>query len=72
MSNPIKAALAKEQAKLVRQLENHEATKAVIEILGDTPKERGKLDRQEAAINETRANIDKLEKAISALDKKKK
>ena len=69
MSNPIKAALAKEENKLVRQIENHEATKAVIEVLGDNAKERNKLDRQEAAMKETKANIAKLKKAVAALNK---
>lgn len=64
MSNAIQAALAKELSKLARQKENHEATQAVIEILGDNPKERGKLERQAEAMKETEANIRKLQAAI--------
>ena len=64
MSNAIKIALAKEEAKLARQIENHESTQAVIQVLGDSAKERNKLDRQVAAMEETKSNIAKLKKAI--------
>lgn len=67
MANPIKAALAKEQQKLARQLENHEATKVVIDILGDNTKEQNKLERQAEAIKQTEANIKKLEAAVKKL-----
>lgn len=64
MSNPLIDALAKEQGKLQRQLENNSSTKAVIEVLGETPRELNKLARQEAAIKETRSNIKKLQAAL--------
>lgn len=64
MSNAIKSLLAREEGKLVRQLENHEATKAEQEILGDSAIVRGKLDRQEVAMKATKANIAKLKKAL--------
>ena len=67
MSNPIKAALANEQAKLGRQEENHEATKVVAEVLGTDIKTQNKLDRQIQAMEETKANIKKLEAAASKL-----
>ena len=63
MSNALINAIAKEQDKLVRQLENHEATKQVIAVLGESPRELNKLARQEAAIKETRSNIKKLQAA---------
>ncbi len=67
MTNPIKDALAREESKLVRQIANSEATLAVMEILGDTAKERNKHDRQLQAIKDTKANINKLKKACDAL-----
>ena len=67
MSNPLKAALAKEEAKLTRQIENHEATKAVVEVLGETQIDRNKMDRQLEAIEQTKANIKKLEAAVKKL-----
>lgn len=67
MSNPIKAALVNEEAKLVRQIDNHEATKAVAEILGEDQKTRNKLERQLKAIDDTKANIRKLETAVKKL-----
>lgn len=68
--NPIKVALTKEQVKLARQIENHEATKAVMEVLGESPKELNKLERQRVAMEDTKRNIAKLEAAVKALDKK--
>lgn len=67
MSNPIKAALANEIAKLGRQEENHAATLAVAEILGTDVKTQNKLDRQVQAMEDTKANIKKLETAVSKL-----
>ena len=63
MSDAINALLAREEGKLARQEENHAATKIEQEILGDSAYVRGKLERQEAAMKETRANIAKLKKA---------
>ena len=67
MSNGIKALLAREENKLVRQLENHEATKVEQEVLGDSAVVRGKLERQADAMKQTRANIKKLQAAVSKL-----
>ena len=67
MSNAIKDALAREEGKLVRQIANSEATVAVMEVLGDSAKERSKYDRQLVAIKDTKANIAKLKKACDAL-----
>lgn len=64
MSNPLVVALQKEQAKLARQIENNASTKAVMEVLGENAKELAKLERQEAAMKETRSNIAKLQKAL--------
>ena len=63
-TNPIVDALAKEEAKLVRQQENHAATQAVIDILGESAKELNKLERQKKAMAETQANIKKLSAAL--------
>lgn len=60
----LKVALQKEEAKLARQEENHEASKAVAEVLGDTAKEIKKRDKQIADMKVTRANIKKLQAAI--------
>ena len=65
MSNALINAIAKEQDKLVRQLENNAATKEVIAVLGESPRELNKLARQEAAIKETRSNIKKLQAAAN-------
>lgn len=65
--NPIKAALQKEEEKLVRQIANHEATQAVIEVIGDSAKERNKLERQLKAMEDTKANIAKLSAAAKKL-----
>ena len=67
MSNAIKDALAREEGKLVRQIANSEATVAVMEVLGDSAKERSKYDRQLVAFKDTKANIAKLKKACDAL-----
>ena len=67
MSNGIKALLAREEAKLIRQNDNHEATKMEQEILGDNAVVRGKLERQEAAIKQTETNIKKLAAAVKKL-----
>lgn len=60
MSNAIKSLLAREENKLKRQIDNHEATKLEQEVLGDTAVVRAKLERQEEAMKVTRANIKKL------------
>lgn len=67
MSNGIKALLAREEGKLVRQIENHEATKTEQEILGDSATVRGKLERQKVAMTQTKANIKKLKAAVAKL-----
>ena len=64
MSNPIQVALAKEEAKLVRQIENNDATIAVMQILGENAKELAKVERQKEAMAETRSNIKKLKAAL--------
>lgn len=67
MSKGIKALLAREEAKLIRQNENHEATKIEQELLGDSAIVRGKLERQIEAIKQTEANIKKLTAAVKKL-----
>jgi hypothetical protein len=67
MSKGIKALLAREEGKLVRQIENHETTKLEQEILGDSAVIRGKLERQEVAMKQTEANIKKLKTAVAKL-----
>ena len=57
-------ALAKEEAKLVRQEENHEASKAVVAVIGDSAKEAKKRDKQLEDIKQTKSNIKKLQAAI--------
>ena len=63
MSNAILNAIAREQGKLLRQIDAVAATKVAIEVLGDSPREQAKLARQEACVKETRANIKKLQAA---------
>ena len=63
----MKDALAREEGKLVRQKANAEATVAVMEVLGDSAKERSKHDRQLQAIKDTQANIKKLKAACDKL-----
>lgn len=63
----IKALLDREEAKLIRQKANHEATKAEQEILGDSAIVRGKLERQAEAMKQTEANIKKLKAAVAKL-----
>lgn len=67
MSDGIKALLAREEGKLVRQIANNEATKVEQEILGDNAVVRGKLERQEEAMKQTKANIKKLKAAADKL-----
>mgnify|MGYP000341483635 CR=1 FL=1 len=67
MTNGVKALLAREEGKLVRQEANHEATKVEQEILGDNAVVRGKLERQVEAMKQTRANIKKLKAAADKL-----
>jgi len=57
-------ALAKEESKLVRQEENHEASKAVVAVIGDSAKEAKKRDKQLEDIAQTKKNIAALKKAI--------
>ena len=63
MSNAILDLIAREQVKLQRQLKNVETIKVEIDVLGATAARQGKLDRADAAIKETKANIAKLNKA---------
>ena len=65
----IKNLLQREETKLVRQERNLETTKTEIEILGDSAIRRGKVERQEQAIKDTKSNIAKLKKAVAALNK---
>lgn len=72
MSNATLNLIAKEQSKLQRQLDNLESTKLDIEVLGETPRKLNNLARQEAAVAETRANIEKLNKHAGTLKAAKK
>lgn len=58
-------ALAQQEGKLKRQQDNHEATKAVIAVIGESPRELNKLAKQKKDMAETRANIKKLTEAIN-------
>ena len=58
-------AIGKEEGKLKRQQENHESTKALMAIVGESAKEIAKAERQEAAMRETEANIAALKKALA-------
>ena len=64
MSKALIDALAREEGKLKRQIDNHEAQKAILEVLGPVARELTKLERQEEAMKETRSNIAKLQKAL--------
>lgn len=63
MSNAILDLIVREQGKAERRRAAVAATKAEIEILGDSVKLQNKLARQEAAVKESLAALDKLNKA---------
>lgn len=58
--------IAREQNKLERRKAAVAATKAEIEILGDSVKLQNKLARQEGFVKESTAAIAKLNKAAAA------
>ena len=66
MSNPLQAALTNERAKLRRQEDNHASTVALAELVGEDTRYAGKVVQQQEAIATTKANIEKLEKALKA------
>lgn len=63
MSNAILDLIVREQTKCERRRANVEATKAEIDIFGDSSVLQNKLARQEAAVEESLANLAKLNKA---------
>ena len=63
MSNAILDLIVREQAKAERRRANVAATKAEIEIFGDSQSLQNKLARQEAAVKESVANLKKLNAA---------
>ena len=63
MSNAILDLIVREQNKLARRNDAVAATKAEIEILGDSVKLQNKLMRQEAAVQESLNALEKLNKA---------
>ena len=65
MDDALLNLIEREQRKLERRRENVAATEAEIEVLGDSVKLRGKLQRQKAAVEESLANLEKLNKAGS-------
>ena len=67
MSNPLVAALAREEGKLERQEALRDSTVAEMEVLGQTAARLGRQERQNKAIIDTKANISKLKKACDAL-----
>jgi hypothetical protein len=69
MSDAIFDLITREQAKAERRRANVETTKTEIEIFGDSAKLRSKLARQEAAVQESVDNLDKLNKAAGKLKK---
>ena len=63
MSNAILDLIVREQTKAERRRNNVEATKAEIEIFGESAALTNKLARQEAAVQESIDNLAKLNKA---------
>jgi K+/H+ antiporter YhaU regulatory subunit KhtT len=68
--NPLVSALAREEAKVIRQTDLRDSTIAEMEVLGETAKGMNRLERQNQAIRDTKANITKLKAAVKALEKK--
>ena len=64
MSNAIFSLIEREQNKLARRKEALEASKIEAEILGDSAKLQNKIARQESAVKESEAALNKLNKAI--------
>lgn len=67
MKEAIQAAITKCNEKLVRQEHAMNATKAMLDILGDSAREKAKLSRQESAVEATMGEIKKLESALKKL-----
>lgn len=65
MSNAILDLIVREQGKAERRRAAVEATKAEIDILGDSVTLQNKLARQEQAVQDSVANIAKLQKAAN-------
>lgn len=63
MSNAILDLIVREQSKAERRRAAVAATKAEMEILGDSVKLQNKLVRQEAAVKESLDALEKLNKA---------
>ena len=63
MSNAIMDLIVREQTKCERRRACVAATKAEIEIMGDSVKLQNKLVRQEAAVDESLAALEKLNAA---------
>ncbi len=69
MSNAILELIVREQSKAERRRANVAATQAEIQIFGDSTKLQNKLARQEAAVQESVDNLEKLNKAGGKLKK---
>lgn len=63
MSDAILDLILREQGKAERRRAAVEVTKTEIELLGDSPKLRNKLARQEQAVKDSLAAIKKLNAA---------
>ena len=71
MSNAIVDLIVREQSKCERRRATIAATKAEIEIIGDSVKLQNKLLRQEAAVEESLQALEKLNAASGKKPAKK-
>lgn len=69
MSNAILDLIVREQTKAERRRANVAATEKEIEIFGSTQTLENKLLRQKAAVDESVANLEKLNKAAGSIKK---
>lgn len=63
MNDALLSLIEAEQRKADRRRAAIEATKLEIELIGDSVKLRGKLQRQEAALQQSLDNLEKLNRA---------
>ena len=64
----IVSLLAREENKLQRQKDNLDATEVEKQVLGDSARVNGKIERQRASISVTEHNINVLQKHLKKLD----